>query len=879
MTSQHSISPKQNSGFRFHTRIKTVLALSAAGRTYVREFAANFGNWIKRIGLTFTAVWLSGCSLHADEKALVMSEQMLATLSFTNGNWHTVPQDLPLGTTTAAGETVTPDWLWCIKSFKGGTDGDWQVQATTLAKLDSGLELEAGFATWRNHHSFPTLTRSNLPVRNWSGLAAVELEITSERATGQIVTLALHSENANTGAKDYFVQDFTVNWSGTKTVRLPAGAFKQLGEPVGIQQIDGLFLFTKIYRRTPNPYTVLHLKKLMVLTAEDGRARAPTTESAAPEAFVYRIHHQDAPQSLNHPFPETTQNTGLRSYAHQHYFQAERALFNYFPRYTPGYPSFSADGRAAINAGETIQFLDAGGNWQASDVKTPIIAWAKAQGWAGVLHNWGMQGADPTVRLDENGEAWVLQQVARLDSAGNSTEWQTRTALLLHSRDHMQTWDGYELPGRIARMEKLDAHNHDALKRPPIILLGDYKYFPNSDQAGYLLIPEKQADGSLKIPEPIAYASNCLGVGYHSGDGNTAITAGDKVYIAWSWYPQCNAVNDISAALTALEKDAIRHKYGFKNDHELLVAYAKNPAHYPDVDLDDPIQFGWSTAIATARYGMPPIPSEHPGLTQKFKMRRQADESTAFAHHGTPAFVTAFNLKTGKMEPPVYVGSGGGRLDDHNFPAMTIDSKGFLHVLINGHHEPLNYTQSLRPYDHSAWTAPTYLIADPDGKRGYHGQAALSYATLNCDVYDTLHTVNRSTSFRYDNSLSYHRKPANAAWGSERTLVKPFKNMYKVWAQRMSYNPITHRFFLTFYSQASMTWLTWDMLTFYSFIWPDIEIAKHPESGWKKIKPQRGWGGDMIQPGAAELTVLVSDDDGDTWRPAVTADFAANQAK
>ena len=86
-------------------------------------------------------------------------------------------------------------------------------------------------------------------------------------------------------------------------------------------------------------------------------------------------------------------------------------------------------------------------------------------------------------------------------------------------------------PGRVARFEKIDGHNRDALKRPPVILMGDIKYFPNTDQAGYLCLPEKQSDGTLVLPDPVAYTPSGISCARHSGDGNIAVSAGDTIYI------------------------------------------------------------------------------------------------------------------------------------------------------------------------------------------------------------------------------------------------------------------------------------------------------------------------------------------------------------
>jgi hypothetical protein len=48
----------------------------------------------------------------------------------------------------------------------------------------------------------------------------------------------------------------------------------------------------------------------------------------------------------------------------------------------------------------------------------------------------------------------------------------------------------------------------------------------------------------------------------------------------------------------------------------------------------------------------------------------------------------------------VLIGFGGINAEDnHNWPALAVDSQGYLHVVINGHHNPFRYVRSARPLD------------------------------------------------------------------------------------------------------------------------------------------------------------------------------------
>ncbi|OGV71557.1 MAG: hypothetical protein A3K19_09365 [Lentisphaerae bacterium RIFOXYB12_FULL_65_16] len=783
----------------------------------------------------------------------------LRTVLFeTAGAWRTAPVDL-LEMKTKAGKAVEPDWLCCSKGEASETwDHRWEVKPSSYAELAGGLTLssehvKAGKSSgvWRDHHRFPTLATHTV-AHDWSNGKGVELSIYSEVKTGEIVTLAILSDSDATLWKDYFLADFVIDWDGWKTLWFPLDTFRAHATPAGWNKVDGIYFFTKIFRRNPNPYTVLHMDSIRLLTSAPAQAASmvpSTAEANSPDTFRYTIRYEDPAHPLNHRFPESTMTTPLPAIAHQYYFRAERSEYSYFPRFTPGYPSFTPAGQAFVNAGETIQWLDDKGQWVTADIKSVLVNWGKKQGWAGLYNCWGHQGADPMVRFDKDGDAYVIQRAEALNAQGEMVSWKTRTALLLHSKDGMKTWTAYVLPKAMASFEKIDGHNPDALNRPPVILLSDF-----ADPAGYILAPEKLTNGTLSLPKPVLYARNCIISNAHSGDGNMAITSGGTVYIVFGWLPPANAKMEYTGMGTP-------------------EAYMERVKKGEVKDLKDPANWGW-THESAEKCGMPSIPEGHPGLSMVFKCKTHW-EWYGFSRNGIPTFVVAYDIAARTVSDPVYVGSGGSTLDGHNWPALTMDSKGYLHVIINGHHNPTVYTRSVNPRDISAWTVPEYVMADHSGMRGVDGQGALSYATFTCGRDDTLYSVHRGTSFRYDNSLVLYRKPSGQPWEEERTLAKPFKYMYKVWSHRMTYDPLTDRLFLTYYSDGAMAQLSWDMFQFYTFIWPDREdemCANKNGMNSGPLDPKRNaWA--MYTPGATESTTLVSADHGETWRLAVTKDF------
>ena len=171
------------------------------------------------------------------------------------------------------------------------------------------------------------------------------------------------------------------------------------------------------------------------------------------------------PAILNHSFPEIANNDPVYTpIVHKAYFKAERALFDYYPRFEPGFVSFSPQGEAFLQYGAyIIETCDAQGQWTYIDLMPYIEDYTvNTVGYS----TFTIAPGDRAIRFDNDGDAYVACVVQ--DIIGN------RKALLLHSRDNLQTWTVYQHPYFMMRFEKLDGHNADCLNRPPVILMSIY---------------------------------------------------------------------------------------------------------------------------------------------------------------------------------------------------------------------------------------------------------------------------------------------------------------------------------------------------------------------------------------------------------------------
>lgn len=679
-------------------------------------------------------------------------------------------------------QALSPDKFSCQNAYV-----DPLVQKRTISDLAAGAVLTTPLTEgqhalrWSNHPAFPTLRCTKMP-KDWSEVKALALDIHSEKASGELICIAFEANNPATPEKDYWYYPVSIDWQGTRTLILPRADFLSRGCPADWKDIQAIYFFTKMLAAQPHPDTVLILDNLRMLAAlppdipiTPPAATGPVTTDD--DGFVYKVSEKEWQRdSLNHPGHELRDNVPVYApYAYQNYYQTERAQFGYYPKFIPGYVSFDFEGKAMIFARDWIQFKGADGRWEVSDLRPVLTNWAKEQGWEGLVLAWNLNEGEKFIRFDRDGDAYTLTTLRRLNRLGRPHAPAESATLLLHSHDKCQTWAVHSLGPATASMERLDGHNRECLDRPPVILLSGQKTRGNVDPgsysgieaATYMLLPEKSKDGSLVLPEPIRIADFAIAVPVHSGDGNMVITSNGKIYAVYSWFR------------ADLQNKALAAQAGFKS----------------------------------------PVPAGHPGLKQTFKKRPDAPpESSA---NGTPIFIVTYDLATRSLSEPVYIMSGGSKMDNHNWPAITIDGDGILHILANGHQDPANYTHSLKPYDITAWSAPDYLL-DPNDPF-----TRLSYATLNCDRAGNLYSVMRDTTGRYNNRLSLFSKPKGQGWLPPQDLVIPFSFGYKNWGHKMGYNPVADQLCLSFYSQSNLRQLYPDTWAFDLFTWPDREAVYH----------------------------------------------------
>ncbi|UCG47436.1 MAG: BNR-4 repeat-containing protein [Phycisphaerales bacterium] len=151
---------------------------------------------------------------------------------------------------------------------------------------------------------------------------------------------------------------------------------------------------------------------------------------------------------------------------------------------------------------------------------------------------------------------------------------------------------------------------------------------------------------------------------------------------------------------------------------------------------------------------------------------------------GVPTYVTTYDRSSGRLGSPVLVGYGPPANDVHNSPCITMDSNGYLHVLIGTHGRTFKYVRSLSPNSSSGGWTPAEDIG-PGLRQTYVGMV--------CDHDNVLHLVfrlwlsdNKYFPASHYANLAYMRKLPQQKWSDARPLVVAPFSEYSIFYHRIT---------------------------------------------------------------------------------------------
>ena len=217
---------------------------------------------------------------------------------------------------------------------------------------------------------------------------------------------------------------------------------------------------------------------------------------------------------------------------------------------------------------------------------------------------------------------------------------------------------------------------------------------------------------------------------------------------------------------------------------------------------------------------------------------------------GVPTFAATYDHALGTVSPKVLLGHGPPVNDVHNVPAITMDSEGYLHVLIGAHGQAFQYARSNQPNSTTGgWTAavPVLQTGYRDPAKGDGEEGRQTYISLVCDPQDALHIAFRQWRRGVDAhhggrnyaALSVQTMPKGGPWGPAVPLVVPPVDGYSIYYHKLTVDRIGRLFLSYSYWTADVTYQA------------DFrERYHHP-------------------------AIVMSADAGRTWRLAATTDFVS----
>ncbi len=151
---------------------------------------------------------------------------------------------------------------------------------------------------------------------------------------------------------------------------------------------------------------------------------------------------------------------------------------------------------------------------------------------------------------------------------------------------------------------------------------------------------------------------------------------------------------------------------------------------------------------------------------------------------GVPTYVATYSRSTGELGSPALVGYGPPANDVHNSPCITMDSYGYLHVLIGTHGRTFKYVRSVSSNNASGgWTEAE------DVRPGLRQ----TYVGMVCGPDNALHLVfrlwlddNKYYPAGYYANLAYMSKLSGKKWSDALTLVVAPFSEYSIFYHRLT---------------------------------------------------------------------------------------------
>ena len=225
-----------------------------------------------------------------------------------------------------------------------------------------------------------------------------------------------------------------------------------------------------------------------------------------------------------------------------------------------------------------------------------------------------------------------------------------------------------------------------------------------------------------------------------------------------------------------------RFRWRSTNDVELFVAEETADG---EIEFNEPVKLTELALGSSFHSGIPSMIVSRGSKIHVVWAEATDPEASREEIPGVPAYVATYDRRTRTLGEPVFMSFGPPPNDSHNTPSITMDSEGYLHVVVGTHGSPFQYLRSLEPNDaYSGWT---------EAIRTSDSNLRQTYVGLVCGADDALHLVFRLWMQGEEHlngglwaALAYQTKPKGGDWEEPKILVAPPLSEYSIYYHRLT---------------------------------------------------------------------------------------------
>lgn len=194
--------------------------------------------------------------------------------------------------------------------------------------------------------------------------------------------------------------------------------------------------------------------------------------------------------------------------------------------------------------------------------------------------------------------------------------------------------------------------------------------------------------------------------------------------------------------------------------------------------LANPVQVTSSVAVAGSGF------KNHSNvlITKNNKTHIVFPCATANGNPGTPVYAVTYDRSAGTTTSPVLIGNtDAGDPNENNWPCISIDKNGYIHVIIN------SYSGGSAKYCTYVKSSAANTVAS--GWTTAENLTGFVRASMVCDTSGTVHVVGADTA-DINKSLKYTYKVSGQLWSTPTVLVIPWNDNPGIASPETFYNAV-----------------------------------------------------------------------------------------